>query len=156
MRLVGVARGNSALAAPLSESVLELSQPVVPVFCWVPWQWRSAQPNDRARPRVLRRRDEVLSVLSRKTDSQDLSSGTMELPLKESRKGKYLGFDETTGEPVAVGAYSALGFVEKTGDTMTGLLNNTVGYAVQGTTFINYSSEATTTRAAVSTLCLYM
>jgi hypothetical protein len=46
----------------------------------------------------------------------------MELPVKNTRKGKYLAFDDVTGNPIAVGAYSALGFVEKTGDTMTGLL----------------------------------
>ncbi len=100
--------------------------------------WLAANQQQTAINRTLRLQD------------KDLSSGTMELPLKESRKGKYLGFDETTGEPVAVGAYSALGFVEKTGDTMTGLLNNTVGYAVQGTTFINSSRELSNVTGSIS------
>jgi len=100
--------------------------------------WLAANQQQTAINRRLRLQD------------KDLSSGTMELPLKESRKGKYLGFDETTGEPVAVGAYSALGFVEKTGDTMTGLLNNTVGYAVQGTTFINSSRELSNVTGSIS------
>ena len=100
--------------------------------------WLAANQQQTAINRTLRLQD------------KDLSSGTMELPLKESRKGKYLGFDETTGEPVAVGAYSALGFVEKTGDTMTGLLNNTVGYAAGGTTFINATRELSNVSGAIS------
>lgn len=78
------------------------------------------------------------------------ASPTMEIPLKDARKGKYLAFDETTGEPIATGAISAQGFVEKSGDTMTGLLNNTVGYAAGGTTFINSSRNITNVTGAIS------
>tara|TARA_R110000822_G_C15274643_1_gene489541 strand:- start:681 stop:1382 length:702 start_codon:yes stop_codon:yes gene_type:complete len=91
--------------------------------------WLATNQQQTAINRTLRLKDE------------DETSASMELPVKNTRKGKYLAFDDVTGNPIAVGAYSALGFVEKTGDTMTGLLNNTVGYAAGGTTFINATRE---------------
>jgi len=46
--------------------------------------------------------------------------------------------------------FSGSGFVEKTGDTMTGLLNNTVGYAAGGTTFINATRVLSNVSGAIS------
>jgi len=87
--------------------------------------WLACNQQQTAINRTLRLKD------------QDAAVGTMELPLKDVRKGKFLAFDSVTGEPITTQSFSGSGFVEKTGDTMTGLLNNTVGYAVGGTTFIN-------------------
>ena len=74
----------------------------------------------------------------------------MQLPLKAARLGKYLGFDSTTGEPIAVGDHEDDVYVLKVGDTMTGLLNNTVGYAAGGTTFINSSRVLSNVSGAIS------
>tara|TARA_R110000796_G_C14404244_1_gene417959 strand:+ start:50 stop:751 length:702 start_codon:yes stop_codon:yes gene_type:complete len=100
--------------------------------------WLATNQQQTAINRTLRLKDE------------DETSASMELPVKNTRKGKYLAFDDVTGNPIAVGAYSALGFVEKTGDTMTGLLNNTVGYAAGGTTFINATRELSNVTGDVS------
>ena len=81
---------------------------------------------------------------------QDVASGTLELPLKDERKGKLLGFDSVTGEPITTQEVSTTGFVQKTGDTMTGLLNNTVGYAVGGTTFIDSGRQLSNVSGAIS------
>ena len=51
------------------------------------------------------------------------ASPTMELPLKDDRKGKLLGFHATTGEPITAVTLDAGEFVKKAGDTMTGTLN---------------------------------
>ena len=51
------------------------------------------------------------------------ASPSMELPLKDDRKGKLLGFDATTGEPVTTITINADDYVQKTGDTMSGTLN---------------------------------
>ena len=90
------------------------------------------------------------TAINRTLKDEDETSASMELPVKNTRKGKYLAFDDVTGNPIAIGAYSALGFVEKTGDTMTGLLNNTVGYAAGGTTFINATRELSNVTGDVS------
>jgi hypothetical protein len=100
--------------------------------------WLATNQQQTAINRSLRLKDE------------DVASGSMELPLKDTRKGKYLGFDSVTGEPVATQSFSGSGFVEKTGDTMTGLLNNTVGYAAGGTTFINATRELSNVSGAIS------
>tara|TARA_R110000803_G_scaffold111018_1_gene179445 strand:+ start:429 stop:1130 length:702 start_codon:yes stop_codon:yes gene_type:complete len=100
--------------------------------------WLATNQQQTAINRTLRLKDE------------DETSASMELPVKNTRKGKYLAFDDVTGNPIAVGAYSALGFVEKTGDTMTGLLNNTVGYAAGGTTFIDATRELSNVTGDVS------
>ena len=100
--------------------------------------WLATNQQQTAINRTLRLKDE------------DETSASMELPVKNTRKGKYLAFDDVTGNPIAIGAYSALGFVEKTGDTMTGLLNNTVGYAAGGTTFINATRELSNVTGDVS------
>tara|TARA_B110000858_G_C17724087_1_gene436747 strand:+ start:112 stop:813 length:702 start_codon:yes stop_codon:yes gene_type:complete len=100
--------------------------------------WLATNQQQTAINRTLRLKDE------------DETSASMELPVKNTRKGKYLAFDDVTGNPIAIGAYSALGFVEKTGDTMTGLLNNTVGYAAGGTTFIDATRELSNVTGDVS------
>jgi hypothetical protein len=51
------------------------------------------------------------------------ASPSMELPLKDDRKGKLLGFDATTGEPITAITINADDYVLKAGDTMTGNLN---------------------------------
>jgi hypothetical protein len=51
------------------------------------------------------------------------ASPTMELPLKDDRKGKLLGFHATTGEPITAITINADDYVLKAGDTMTGTLN---------------------------------
>ena len=51
------------------------------------------------------------------------ASPTMELPLKDDRKGKLLGFHATTGEPITAITINADDYVLKAGDTMTGNLN---------------------------------
>ena len=51
------------------------------------------------------------------------ASPSMELPLKDDRKGKLLGFHATTGEPITAVTINAADYVEKAGDTMTGTLN---------------------------------
>lgn len=51
------------------------------------------------------------------------ASPTMELPLKDDRKGKLLGFHATTGEPITAVTINADDYVLKAGDTMTGTLN---------------------------------
>lgn len=51
------------------------------------------------------------------------ASPTMELPLKDDRKGKLLGFHATTGEPITAVTLDAGEFVKKAGDTMSGTLN---------------------------------
>jgi len=100
--------------------------------------WLACNQQQTAINRTLRLKD------------QDAAVGTMELPLKDVRKGKFLGFDAVTGEPVATQSFSGSGFVEKTGDTMTGLLNNNVGYAVGGTTFINSTRVLSNVSGAIS------
>ena len=100
--------------------------------------WLACNQQQTAINRSLRLKDE------------DVASGTLELPLTEDRKGKFLGFDATTGEPVTTEAFDGTGFVEKTGATMTGLLNNTVGYAVGGTTFIDSGRQLSNVSGAIS------
>ena len=97
--------------------------------------------NDYDRLQLAANQQQTAINRSLRLKDEDVASGSMELPLKDSRKGKFLGFDSITGEPVATQSFSGSGFVEKTGDTMTGLLNNTVGYAAGGTTFINATRE---------------
>lgn len=87
--------------------------------------WLAANQQQTAINRSLRLQDD------------DATSGSMELPSKAQRKGKLLGFDAVTGEPVTTTSFVSGTFVERSGDTMTGLLNNTQGYQVSGVTFID-------------------
>jgi hypothetical protein len=93
--------------------------------------WLVANQQQTAINRSLRLQDSDPSV----------TNPTMQLPLKADRLGKYLGFNSTTGEPIAVGSHQDGAYVLKAGDTMTGLLDNTVGYASGGTTFINSTRQ---------------
>lgn len=87
--------------------------------------WLAANQQQTAINRSLRLQDD------------DATAGSMELPSPEQRKGKLLGFDPITGLPVTTTTFVNGTFVEKAGDTMTGLLNNTAGYQVNGVTFID-------------------
>ena len=75
--------------------------------------WLASNQQQTAINRSLRLQD----------DDVDGASPSMELPLKDDRKGKLLGFDATTGEPVTTITINADDYVQKTGDTMSGTLN---------------------------------